>query len=97
MFLRLAPGNDRAMENAWLAGVRGQLERESGVDLALDRDDVDELLRLAKFAAQESGAKLNAPLLCFLIGRLVEGGELSVADACSAARVASALLLDGAA
>ena len=85
------------MENAWLQGVRSRLEQETGLRLELERDDIDELLRLAKFASQESGAKLNAPLLCYLLGRVVEGSTLGVAEACDAARIASAVLVDGAA
>ena len=56
------------MESPWLAAVRAELERVSGIELALTRDEIDELLRLASSAAHESGAKLNAPLVCYLLG-----------------------------
>ena len=36
--------------------------------------EAKELLELAGFAAHETGARTNAPLLCFLLGRA--GGKL---------------------
>jgi hypothetical protein len=74
------------MENAWLAAVRTALEQATDADLALTRDEVDELLRLASFAARESGAKLNAPLLCYLVGRAREASGAPVAELAEAAR-----------
>lgn len=71
-------------ESGWLAGARAELERLSGTELSLDNAEIDELLRLARFGAEASGAKLNAPLLCYLVGRAVEAGGLSVADAAAA-------------
>ena len=35
----------------------------------LTEADVDELLEAARLAAHESGERINAPLLCFLLGR----------------------------
>lgn len=64
----------------WLAAVADELERETGTQLRLSRDEIDELLRVAAFAARESGAKLNAPLLCYLIGRAAAGSGRSVAE-----------------
>jgi hypothetical protein len=74
------------VENAWLAAVRSELEGATGADLALTRDEIDDLLRLASFAAHESGAKLNAPLLCYLVGRACEASGQTVAELADAAR-----------
>lgn len=63
--------------NDWLATCARALARESGRDPAefeLDPADTELLLDLASFAAHESGARLNAPLLCYLIGRASTGG-----------------------
>lgn len=78
------------MESAWLAAVRAELERVSGIELALTRDEIDELLRLASSAAHESGVKLNAPLVCYLAGRATQATGLSVADVAAAAAAAAA-------
>jgi hypothetical protein len=76
----------RRMENAWLSAVASELERETAVSLAVTRDEIDELLRLAAFAAHESGVKLNAPLLCFMVGRAAEASGRSIAELAATAR-----------
>jgi hypothetical protein len=56
----------------WLADARDRLAEASGVpadELELDADTQDVLLDLARVAAHESGARTNAPLLCYLVGR----------------------------
>ena len=50
--------------NAWLQARAEAL----GVD-ALTPEEVAQLLDLAAHAAHESGARTNAPLLCYLVGR----------------------------
>lgn len=77
------------MENDWLTTVRVELERACGMPLELSRTEIDELLRLASFAAHESGAKLNAPLVCYLAGRVTAAGPLTVAEVASAVRAAA--------
>ena len=74
----------------WLAVVADELERETGTRLGLTRDEIDELLRLAAFAARESGAKLNAPLLCYLLGRAAAGSGRSVSELAETVRSAPA-------
>jgi hypothetical protein len=49
----------------WLRGVAAAL----GVDEELSAEDADTLLEIARVAAHESGDRINAPLLCYLIGR----------------------------
>ena len=55
----------------WLATARNALADESGLgaaDLELDEDAVATILDLARIAAHCSGARTNAPLLCYLVG-----------------------------
>jgi hypothetical protein len=58
--------------DAWLTDARDALARAAGVEsseLELSDDDVTTLLELARVAAHESGERINAPLLCYLLGR----------------------------
>jgi len=59
--------------NEWLAERAAAL----GVD-ELTPDEISLLLNIAGDAAHESGARTNAPLLCYLVGRAQ--GERSLAD-----------------
>jgi hypothetical protein len=77
------------VSDAWLAAVREELERETGVELALSRTEIDELLRVAAFAAHESGVKLNAPLLCYLVGRAAAATGRPVEELAAAIRGAT--------
>lgn len=55
----------------WLLNARDRLARATAEDasaLELDQTQVDELLELARIAAHESGERINAPLLCYLVG-----------------------------
>jgi hypothetical protein len=52
--------------DAWLARALGAI----GGDAELSDEDAQTLLKLAKIAAHESGDRTNAPLLCYLIGRV---------------------------
>ncbi len=68
--------------NDWLSRRADALARRSGVDrasLELSDEEIDALLDLAGHAAHESGARTNAPLLCYLVGR-AESGEASLAE-----------------
>ena len=49
----------------WLERVSGAI----GGDAELSDDDAQTLLQIAKIAAQTSGERTNAPLLCYLVGR----------------------------
>ena len=59
--------------NDWIA----ERARALGVD-DLTPEEVSLLLNLAGDAAHESGARTNAPLLCYLVGRAQ--GERSLQD-----------------
>lgn len=78
------------MTNAWLGAVAADLERETGTSLELTAREADRLLELAAFAAHESGAKLNAPLLCYLVGRAAAASGRSVEELALVARASTA-------
>jgi hypothetical protein len=66
----------------WLREARDRLAAEVGADPSeydLSQGEVDELLELARIAAHESGERINAPLLCYLVGlaRGRRGAELA--------------------
>jgi hypothetical protein len=48
-----------------------------GSDEQLSGEDADVLLKIARIAAHESDDRRNAPLLCYLIGRLQTDRPLS--------------------
>jgi hypothetical protein len=52
--------------NQWLRDAVAAM----GGDLELSADEQSTLLDLAAHAAHASGARVNAPLLCYLVGRL---------------------------
>ena len=66
----------------WLRDARDRLAQEAGQSsetLDLSQGETDELLELARIAAHESGERINAPLLCYLVGlaRGRSGGDLT--------------------
>ena len=66
----------------WLEAAGDRLAAASGADasaLTLTQDDVDDILELARVAAHESGERINAPLVSYLVGlvRGSRGGELA--------------------
>jgi hypothetical protein len=65
--------------DAWLTEARNRLLQETngpaeGLDLSAE--DEATILELARIAAHESGARTNAPLLCYLVGRAQGEGSL---------------------
>jgi hypothetical protein len=78
----------------WLSEAADVLAEATGTpraELELTGADADTLLDAAALAAHTSGARVNAPLLCFLLGRAA-GSEHEVADL--AARVRARLAPD---
>jgi Domain of unknown function (DUF6457) len=71
--------------DAWLTEVRDALARAAGVpveELELDDEQERTLLDLARIAAHDSGERTNAPLLCYLVGRVRREVDLeTLADA----------------
>ena len=63
----------------WLTRARDALAAESGIDpatLKLSAGEEGTLLDLARIAAHDSGERINAPLLCYLVGRAQGSREL---------------------
>jgi hypothetical protein len=63
--------------NDWLSARADALAKRSGVDraaLELSNAEIEGLLELAGHAAHDSGARTNAPLLCYLVGLARSGG-----------------------
>jgi Domain of unknown function (DUF6457) len=55
----------------WLAQRADTLSERAGVPrgrLELSADEIEALLDVAAHAAHDSGARTNAPLLCYLLG-----------------------------
>jgi len=66
----------------WLSAACDRLAAAAGEqrsELALSQAETDDLLELARIAAHESGERINAPLLCYLVGlaRGRSGGDLT--------------------
>ena len=66
----------------WLVRAVERLAAETGAttrELALTQAEIDELLELARVAAHESGERINAPLVSYLVGlaRGRHGGHLA--------------------
>ena len=57
----------------WLKKVAAAV----GSDEQLSGEDADALLKIARIAAHESDDRRNAPLLCYLIGRMQTDRPLS--------------------
>ncbi len=55
----------------WLIAASERLAAESGgepSDYVLSQQEIDDLLELARVASHESGERINAPLVCYLVG-----------------------------
>jgi len=74
----------------WLDAAAAALAEASGAEMTLSSDDVAALLEAARVAAHESGAKLNAPLVTFLVGRASLGAGQSVEELVELVRSATA-------
>jgi Domain of unknown function (DUF6457) len=66
----------------WLRQARDKLAAATGEDPSayeLSQEETDDLLDLARVAARDSGERINAPLLCYLVGVAHgrHGGDLS--------------------
>ena len=75
----------------WLTQVRDALAEAGNLptdELVLDDSAAATLLDLAGLAAHASGARTNAPLLCYLVGRAERNVDLGTLA--SAIRTASA-------
>jgi hypothetical protein len=62
--------------NEWLDKQADALADGTGIDrnaFELSPGEIETILQLAGDAAHESGARTNAPLLCYLLGRARTG------------------------
>ncbi len=67
----------------WLVAASEKLAHETGgeaSEYALAQEDIDELLELARVASHESGERINAPLVCYLVGLARERGGSPLED-----------------
>jgi Domain of unknown function (DUF6457) len=69
----------RAMSD-WLEAATEALGESSGARLTLDKSDVEMILDVAAYAARTSGVRLNAPLVCYLLGRTAAASGASLAE-----------------
>ena len=65
----------------WLVAASERLARETGAEppaYTLTQEEIDDLLELARIASHESGERINAPLVCYLVGlaRARHGAEV---------------------
>ena len=71
--------------DVWLRDARDAVAAAAGIppsELEISPEDAAVLLDLARIAAHDSGARTNAPLLCYLIGRARGSTDLgTLADA----------------
>jgi len=69
----------------WLTRARDSIAAQAGIEpaqLEVSEEEMDTLLDLARIAAHDSGARTNAPLLCYLVGRAQSRADLdTLADA----------------
>jgi Domain of unknown function (DUF6457) len=77
--------------DAWLYAARVAIARKGGLDpaqLDLDAASTATILDVARVAAHESGARTNAPLVCYLLG-LARSGDATLEDLADAVRRSS--------
>lgn len=76
----------------WMEQQADALAAAAGIertDLDLDAAAIDTILDVAAVAAHESGARTNAPLLCYLIGVAARASGKSVAELAETVRSTS--------
>lgn len=67
----------------WLNAAADTVAAAAGIQreqLELSSEEITELLDLAGLAAHESGARTNAPLLSYIVGRAAAASGKSVAE-----------------
>lgn len=76
---------------AWIDDVTEKVARAAGTEsshLALPPEIRREILDLARVASHSSGDRINAPLLCYVLG-LAVGSGAKLADVAAAVRAAA--------
>lgn len=77
--------------NAWLDDAQIAIAREADLEpaqLDLDAASTATILDVARIAAHDSGARTNAPLVCYLLG-LASSSGASLEDLADAVRRSS--------
>jgi hypothetical protein len=64
----------------WLDAATAALAESSGAPLTLNKSDVEVILDVAAYAARSSGVRLNAPLVCYLLGRTEAASGASLTE-----------------
>jgi hypothetical protein len=73
---------------SWLTDITERIADATALDardLELSPDQIRELLDVARLASHESEERINAPLLCFVLG-MIHGRGTAFEDAVQAAR-----------
>lgn len=76
----------------WMRRQADALAAATGIDraeLELDDDAIDTVLDVAAAAAHDSGARTNAPLLCYLVGLAAKRSGKSLAELAETVRSTS--------
>ena len=66
--------------NDWLEAATAALEESSRAPLTLNKSDVELILDVAAYAARTSGVRVNAPLVCYLLGRTEAASGASLTE-----------------
>ena len=88
----MGTGYASGVVDAWMSQRARSLASVAGLEpsaLELTDAEVEDLLDLARIAAHESGARTNAPLLCYLVGVAAAAGGKSVDELAEAVRSSS--------
>jgi hypothetical protein len=64
----------------WLKAATAALEESSRAPLTLNKSDVELILDVAAYAARTSGVRVNAPLVCYLLGRTEAASGASLTE-----------------
>lgn len=69
--------------NEWLSSAVATVAAAAGIpreSLELSADEITQLLDLAGYAAHDSGARTNAPLLAHVVGRAAAASGKSITE-----------------
>lgn len=61
----------------WLHDLTIRLAQDAGLesgDFSVDPASKGKLLKIARIAAHTSGDRTNAPLLCYVLGKMIDAG-----------------------
>jgi hypothetical protein len=76
--------------NAWLDAATEALGETARAPVALSKSDAELILDVAAYAARTSGVRLNAPLVCYLLGRTEAASGATLKELAEVVRSVSA-------